>query len=203
MKSLRKLFVLAPVMLMSLTACEAKIDEAKAKERVNAYDSAKVEEKYESCDVTMKVDIKKNTGAFAEGGSMYMFVSLMKEMNDDGEQKGQAAEEYVYTSEMFETLMTSFSSVSGETKNAEVTYYSYKSNGLKISGSAKLDQEYQGAKMSGSVKAELYVLDDGRVEKEKATMNLKISGGETDEVKKTNGELNLSLSASVKWNAKK
>lgn len=193
MKTLRKLLVLAPVMVMSLTACEAKIDEAKAAERAKAYNVAEVSTQYKSFDQKSECKVNKNTGVFADGGLLYSVVSIL-EAGLNAEEKGLDADEGVYTAAKFAEVVSS-ASVNGA--KAEISYYAYKTAGLKIVSSAKVDMNSSGTKTSGSSKAEMYVLDDGRIEKASGAVKMNVSG-EAGGVK-LNGALDLSFTVTYTW----
>jgi len=193
MKSFVKALVLAPVMVLALTACEAKISEDEAKERANGYDLAAVSEKYASFDSKGEVKIKKRTGVFEEGGIMASVVDIMVEAID-GEHKDQEVASGFFT-------LADISSISGgEEGEVEITYYSYKKSGLKIVSNTKINMEEEGIAETGSTKTTSYILDDGRMEKGTGSTEMKVSGsmaGITIE-----GELSLTYSVSYTWNAK-
>jgi len=193
MKTLRKLFVLAPVMIMSLTACEAKIDQAKAAERAKDYNTAEVSTQYKSFDQKSECKVNKNTGVFADGGLLSSVVTILKE-GLNSEEKGLDPAEGVYTAAKFAEVV---SQASIEGAKAEISYYAYKSTGLKIVSSAKMESNSNGNKTSGSAKTEMYVLDDGRVEKAGGAVKMNVSG-ETAGVK-LNGVLDLSFTVTYTW----
>ena len=194
MNVLRKLVVLAPVMLLSLTACEAKIDETKAGERVATYDAAKVTEEYKSYDEKSECNIKKNTGVFADGGLLSSIVKIMKEALNQ-EQKDVPAAEGIYTTNAFGDLMNA-AAAEGAAKPV-ISYYAYKNTGLKIVGETKQDANSAGTKQKASAKVEMYVFDDGRIEKASGSMKMSVSG-EAAGVKLT-GDLDLSFKVTYTW----
>ena len=194
MKTLRKLLVLAPVMVMSLTACEAKIDEAKAAERAKAYNVAEVSTQYKSFDQKSECKVNKNTGVFADGGMLGSVVTLLKTALNN-EEKGIDPAEGIYTAAAFAELA---SGASIEGAKTSISYYAYKSTGLKIVGEAKADQNSSGMKMTGSSKATLYVLDDGRIEKGSGAVKMNVTG-DVGGVK-LEGALDLSFTVTYTWN---
>lgn len=189
MKSLRLLTVAPALLVMSLSACAgAKMDADKAKERADGYDAAAVVEKYSKVEVTTKVSIKKNTGVFADDGLMAAYVKTIKAQDGTDTAEGQDVADYVFASEM----MTMYEKMDGCT----VTYYSYKSKGLKME--VKFDRESEEGKTQGT--ANTYVLDDGRLEKGDSKMKVIASAsmaGVTME-----GELEYTISMTAKWTAK-
>ena len=194
MKTLRKLLVLAPVLVMSLTACEAKIDEAKAAERAKAYNVAEVSTQYKSLDQKSECKVNKNTGVFADGGMLGSVVTLLKTALNN-EEKGIDPAEGIYTAAAFAELA---SGASIEGAKTSISYYAYKSTGLKIVGEAKADQNSSGMKMTGSSKATMYVLDDGRIEKGSGSVKMNVTG-EAAGVK-LEGALDLSFTVTYTWN---
>lgn len=196
MKSLRKLFVFAPVMLLSLTACEAKIDEARAKERIYAYKPSDVATNYKSVDIKMEIKVKKNTGAFAEDGSLYSVVSLLSLF--DFEQKGEPVESGIFTTSTVDEMMASLNSAVKDGDAANVTYYSYKTSGLKIVADAKQTSNAFGPTIDSSSKMEIYVGDDGRIEKASGSSKLNCKGASKED--KVDGVLDYSLVGTFTWN---
>ena len=82
MKSFVKVLALAPAMLVALTACEAKIDEEAAKERVAAYDAAAVAEKYEEVEIAMSAKVNKATGVFGKDGILEALTEVFKSVDE-------------------------------------------------------------------------------------------------------------------------
>ena len=75
MKALARALVLAPVVLLSLTACE-KLSDDKAQERINGYSLKDVSDKYAS------VDIKSHRyTAFGDSGEGYVRISYAASMD--------------------------------------------------------------------------------------------------------------------------
>lgn len=194
MNVLRKLVVLAPVMILSLTACEAKLDDAKVKERSDKYDAAKVAETYKSYDEKGKCDVKKQTGIFSDDSIvMGTIVKAMKSALNY-EQKDQPASNGMYTTAAFNTLIKSVSTEGFD--SAGINFYAYKSSGLKIVGEAKNGKDDNDG-MTGSIKVSMYVLDDGRIEKSSGSIKMEVakgSGGVSME-----GALDLSFNVSYTW----
>ena len=195
MKTLRKLLVLAPVMVMSLTACEAKIDEAKASERAKGYNATEVAKEYKSFDQKSTCKVNKNTGVFADGG-LYgaLIIPLLKEALNT-EEKDLPADQGVYTTAAFAELM----SAANTEDNAKTTisYYAYKDTGLKIVGEAKAEESSEGIKSKGTSKVEMYVLDDGRIEKGSGYIKMSMSGSSSGV--KVDGELDMSFNITYTW----
>ena len=195
MNVLRKLVVLAPVMLLSLTACEAKLDDAKAQERAATYDAAKVSETYKSYDQKGKCDVKKQTGIFADDNPI--MGKIIKAMKDalNNEQKGLAPETGIYTAGAFDELVKSVST-EGAGK-ATLSYYAYKSSGLKIVAEAKNGKDDNDG-MTGGTKVAMYVLDDGRIEKASGSIKLNVSASTAGV--SMEGALDMSFSMNYTWN---
>ena len=194
MKSLRKIFVLAPAMLLALTACEAKMDEAKAKERMESYDAAKVAETYKSFDEKMEIKFTKKTGDFAKGGKMYDQVVLLEALMGEGQtSKDQPVDEGVFDANTINEFGSSATAVGvGSLGDYELAYYSYKTTGLKVTATA--DAVAEGAKVKAS--ASMYVHDDGRIEKANAKISMTYSEGDYK------GTLEMSINATYTWNKK-
>ena len=153
MKSFVKALVLAPAMLVALTACQSKLSDEKAKERADGYKPAEVAEKYESVDVKSDVDVKKRTGVFAEDGLLAAVVNAAIEAatRDD---KGLEPASAIF-------VMPDDSQTEGIT----LEFYSYKKTGLKIVTKTDMERTESGAKMKITGSGNSYVLDDGRYEK--------------------------------------
>ena len=194
MKSLRKIFVLAPAMLLALTACEAKMDEAKANERIQSYDAAKVAETYKSYDEKMEIKFTKKTGDFAKGGKMYDQVVLLEALMGEGSaEKDQPVADGVFTTNSIAELGASASSVGAKGLDGYTfNYYAYKTTGLKVTATA--DAEQEGAKIKAS--ASMYVHDDGRIEKADAKVSMTYNSAEMK------GTLEMSLKMTYTWNKK-
>ena len=194
MKSLRKIFVLAPAMLLALTACEAKMDEAKANERIQSYDAAKVAETYKSYDEKMEINFTKKTGDFAKGGKMYDQVVLLEALMGEGSaEKDQPVADGVFTTNSIAELGASASSVGANGLDGYTfNYYAYKTTGLKVTATA--DAEQEGAKIKAS--ASMYVHDDGRIEKADAKVSMTYNSAEMK------GTLEMSLKMTYTWNKK-
>ena len=153
MKSFVKALVLAPAMLVALTACQSKLSDEKAKERADGYKPAEVAEKYESVDVKSDVDVKKRTGVFAEDGLLAALVNTAIEAatRDD---KGLEPSAGIFVMSDAE-----------QTDGVTLEYYSYKKTGLKIVVKTDMDQKESGANIKITGTGNTYVLDDGRYEK--------------------------------------
>ena len=194
MKSLKLLTIAPALLVMSLTACAgAKMDADKAKERADAYDAAAVAEKYSKAEVTTKVDIKKNTGVFADGGVMYSaVVAPIKAQDGTKTYEGDQIAYLVYDADD----MKLYDGLEGYT----VTYYSYKSKGLKIELKVDAEDETLGIKQTSKGTQNSYVLDDGRMEKGDAKMTITVSGSSGGI--SMEGELQYTMSLTTKWTAK-
>ena len=120
-------------------------------------------------------------------------VTLLKTALNN-EEKGLDPAEGIYTAAAFAEL-TSGASIEGAKMN--ISYYAYKSTGLKIVGEAKADQNSSGMKMTGSSKATMYVLDDGRIEKENSTMKMSVSGDMGGV--KLSGDLEANTNVTYNW----
>ena len=200
MISLRKLFVFAPVMLLSLTACEAKIDEAKAKERAKAYNATEVAKNYKSFDEKLELKVTKKTGDFKEDGQLYALVAVMEAAAQAEEQKDVDVEKGMFVATSMDVLLNAASStVKGE---PVLSYYAYKSSGLKIVADVKQDSDTNGLKTKASVKVSMYVHDDGKIEKADGVIKMSMEGKysligvDTKDVK---GTLEMSLKATYTW----
>lgn len=196
MKSYVKTLMLAPVFLLSLTACEAKLSEEKARERAAGYDLAAVQEKYESVTVKGEVKVKKREGVFAEGGIMGSMVDLIVS-GFEGDNEPSSVEEGFFTSDTIDEMLSS-----QEGAEAELSYYAYKKTGLKVVGVAKADSASESASGNGTSKATLYVLDDGRLEKGNGSIEMSFAGGEGTGISMS-GALSLTFNLTYTWNAKK
>ena len=198
MTNLRKLFVFAPVMLLSLTACEAKIDEAKAKERAKEYNATEVAKKYKSFDEKTEFKITKQSGDFAKGGKLYSLVALIEAFATDMEEKDVAVEEGMYTTTAFDDLLES----AQETVKGEpvLEYYSYKSTGLKVVANIKQDTEEDGLKSKGDAKVTMYVLDDGRIEKADGLIKMSMEGKYPLAEGDVKGSFEMTIKATYTWN---
>ena len=197
MKSLTKFFLFVPVMFMSLTACGAKLDESAALERANSYSVSEVETNYKSVDVKFESKINKNTGVFADDGLMGIITLLLKEATNTDE-KNLPVEEYVFTKDSISDLISDFA-FETEDAVADVTYYAYKGNGLKVDAIASSEGEEDEGTYKVNVKATMYVLDDGRIEKMSGSMLMDFKG-ESMGVS-MEGVLDFSFTATLKWNA--
>ena len=194
MRKLRVLALAPAILVLSLAACAgAKLSEDKAKERAEGYDAAAVVEKYASVEVTTKVDVKKNTGVFADDGLMAAYVKTIKAQAGTEKEEGDDLAEYVWDAkmgEMYEQMGEGYS----------VTYYSYKSKGLKVEVKIDAEVEETGMKQTSKGTANTFILDDGRMEKGDSNMKMTVSGsygGVTLE-----GELEYTMSMTAKWTAK-
>ncbi len=190
MKSLRLLTVAPALLVMTISACAgAKISHDKAKERAEGYDAAAVVEKYASVEVTTKVDVKKNTGVFADGGLLASVVKTIKAQEGTEKAEGDKVGLYVFSADEIDI----YKDIEGYT----VTYYSYKSKGLKME--LKVDAETEGVgKQKGT--SNTYILDDGRVEK--ADTKMKITASASAAGITMEGEFEYALSTTAKWTAK-
>lgn len=200
MKSFVKVLALAPAMLVALTACEAKIDEEAAKERVAAYDAAAVAEKYEEVEIAMSAKVNKATGVFGKDGILEALTEVFKSVD---EKETMPAEYGMFTFESFDDLVEEVNSASANTANAkvELNYYSYKSTGLKVVASASAKMEEEGAKASYSTSVTEYVHDDGRIEKADASFKISMSGKSAGI--SVDGTLDVSMKLTTKWVAAK
>ena len=185
---------MAPAMLLALTACEAKMDEAKANERIQSYDAAKVAETYKSYDEKMEIKFTKKTGDFAKGGKMYDQVVLLEALMGEGSaEKDLPVADGVFTTNSIAELGASASSVGANGLDGYTfNYYSYKTTGLKVTATA--DAEQEGAKIKAS--ASMYVHDDGRIEKADAKVSMTYNSAEMK------GTLEMSLKMTYTWNKK-
>ena len=191
MKALNKALVLAPVVLLSLTAC-GKLSDDKAQERMEGYSLKEVEDKYASVDIKSDVKINKRTGSFAEGGLMSSIVDLMVEgLSED--QKGAPVEEGFFTMALDVESLTGSEDVS-------VEYYAYKKTGLKIVSTTNINEDESGVKTTGSAKTTVYILDDGRIEKGEGSMKIDASGSAG--IVSLDGTLDFSFKFTYTWNAK-
>lgn len=189
MRKLRVLALAPAILVLSLAACAgAKLSEDKAKERAQAYDPAAVVEKYASVEITAKVEIKKNTGVFADGGLMSSVVSALKAQAGTHTYEGQQMAAFVLEADDIGDM--------GDQEGYTITYYSYKSKGLKIE--TKVDTEEDGMKMKGTTNS--YVLDDGRMEKGDSKMAMSVAASAAGV--SMEGELEYTMSQTAKWTAK-
>lgn len=190
MKTYIKTLFLAPVVLVALTACEAKMSAEKAEERAKGYDAAAVSEQYASFDVYSKPDVKKATGLFDPKTGALNFMTQM--LTGDLDEKDQPVEEGVY--------VYGDGNTDGEDESVETTYYSYKKTGLKIVVVSTLDQDQNGIKVKGKSTQVAYVLDDGRLEK--STLHAKMSADGSVGGVSVTGELEVKATVTYTWNAK-
>ena len=199
MKALRKLFVFAPIMVLSLSACEAQLSEDKAKERINKYNASEVAKEYKTFDVNYKLTVNKKTGVFGEGGALETVTKSFETAFDMAEEtyKGQPA-----TNGIFKVSSTSDALVAidqlGFKMDAKFAYYPYKTDGLKIMTTASADVNENGMLMKLSSKGNTYVLDDGRLEKDESNIKMNVSGEMLG--LKVSGDLDISILTTYTWN---
>ena len=177
MKSLRKIFTLAPVMLISLTACEAKLSDADAKKRIQSYNAEEVAKNYSTVSVDYDLKVNKKTGVFGKGGLLESLPESLEEAYEQASEtyKDQPASVGVITLDIVNSSTNSFSALglSGEVK---LTYYAYQNTGLKIVSESKINEDLEGMKMKASQSGTTYVFDDGRAEKADGKVKMNISG---------------------------
>lgn len=196
MKSLRLLTIAPALLVMSLTACAgAKMDAEKAKEKADGYDAAAVVEKYSAVEVTTKVEIKKSTGVFGEGGILSAATAAIKAQAGTEKLEGEDVAEYVCSAEM----VAHFADM-GEQESYTITFYSYKSSGMKIEVKNDGATTILGYDATGKGTANTYVLDDGRMEKGDSKQSIKVSGTKAGIA--VEGELEYTMSMTAKWTAK-
>ena len=189
MKSFTKALVLAPIFLLSLTAC-GKISEDQAKERVKGYNAAEVAEKYASYDIKGEAKVTKRSGVFAEGGLMASIAdTLIEAFNTD--EKGNDVAGGIFTTGSLDI---------GSADQVEMTYYAYKKTGLKVVANIDADETTEGMSEKVKGKETIYVLDDGRIEKGDGNMSMTVSGSYAGI--NLEGELAFTFKMSYKWNAK-
>ena len=193
MKALTKALVLAPVVLLSLTAC-GKLSDEKAQERINGYSLSDVAAKYASVDIKSDVKVNKRTGVFAEDGALAAIVNtVIKALDQSAE--GAAVAEGFFTMDAIDA-----GEAAADNDDINLEYYGYKKTGLKIVATTKSEVDSGGLKEKTDSKSTVYVLDDGRMEKGNGSMKMSASGsylGFTAE-----GSLDISYKVSYKWNAK-
>ncbi len=188
MKSFVKALVLAPVMLVALTACQSKLSDEKAQERAKGYDAAAVAEKYASVDIKSEFNVKKRTGVFAEDGLLAFIVNAAIEAGTRDE-KGLDPTNGIFVM-----------SDASQTEGITLEYYAYKKTGLKIVTKTDTDQTESGVKMKGTSSGATYVLDDGRYEKGdgKGKMSVEGSGSGLS----LTGEFEFTSKVVYTWHAK-
>ena len=198
MKNLRKLFVFAPIMVLSLTACEGKLSEDKVKERMNKYNASEVAEQYKTFDAIYKVTVTKKTGVFGEGGMLESVGNSIETMYDSSAEsfKDQPASNGVFTTSALSDSLLALDDL-GLKFDLKFTYYHYQSTGLKINTDAKADLDMSGYTMKVTAKSTMYVLDDGRIEKDNSTMKMSVSG-DVGGVK-ISGDLDADVDATYNW----
>ena len=197
MKALRKLFVFAPIMLLSLTACD-KLSDAKAKERIEKYNANEVAEQYKTFDAIYKITVTKKTGVFGKGGMLESVGETLETMYDDNADlfKDQPASNGVFTISALSDSLLALDDL-GLKFDLKFTYYPYQSTGLKINTDAKADLDMSGYTMKVTTKATMYVLDDGRIEKENSTMKMSVSGDMGGV--KLSGDLEANTNVTYNW----
>ncbi len=191
-KSFVKLLTLAPVALVALTACEAKLSEDKAKERAEGYDPAVVEN-YES--VTIKTSYSKKE---AKGSIFEMMIEFLED--DEYEEDPELC---FFTLDLVDEAAAEI----GDEGELTTTYYSYKKTGLKvvINGNVKKEKtDDEPYSMEMKTSSTIYVLDDGRIEKQEMSISGKSEGsmevfGQTFDF---SGSIDVKGTQTFTWNAK-
>ena len=195
MKSFTKALVLAPVAIFALTACEATLSENQVKERAANYNLAEVSQNYTSVTGKATIKINKRTGSFAKDGIMgFLADALIEASTEEGEQTLDPASAFFAYGDIEESLASS--GVSGA--EVKINYYSYKSTGLKLVASSSINQSESGITMKGSGKTEMYVLDDGRLEKSVGSIKMDVSGKSSGIDLK--GSLDFTFTSTYTWN---
>ena len=193
MKALTKALVLAPVVLLSLTAC-GKLSNEKAQERINGYSLSDVAAKYASVDIKTDLKINKRTGVFAEGGLLASLVNIMTNALNQNEEGANVAEGF-FTMDAIDA-----GEAAADSDNINLEYYGYKKSGLKIVASTKSSVDTAGIKEDTDSKTTVFVLDDGRMEKGEGSVKVSASGDVAGI--KAEGNLDISYKISYKWNTK-
>ena len=196
MKKFVKALVLAPVMLVALTACESKMSNEKAQERAKGYDSA-VLANYENVTVATKYSNVKAEGTYES----------RKDSLKDGEVT-QQPEECFCTEAAIKSLEDGgvggiqVEGLTMETKTT-VEYYSYKKTGLKIVVKTVGQGSFSGVTYDSKGTGTYWVLDDGRIEKAETTNSVKTEGTMTVVVSiDMSGSMSYTAKSTYTWNAK-
>lgn len=196
MKKFVKALVLAPVMLVALTACESKMSNEKAQERAKGYDAA-VLANYENVTVATKYSNVKAEGTYES----------RKDSLKDGEVT-QQPEECFCTEAHIKSLEDGgeggiqIEGLNMDTKTT-VEYYSYKKTGLKIVVKTAGQGTVGALTYDSKSTATYWVLDDGRMEKSETKNSVKTEGTMTVVVTiDMSGSMSYTSKSTFTWNAK-
>ena len=190
-KSFVKVLTLAPVMLVALTACQASLSSDKAKERAAGYDVA-VLDNYASVKVTEKYSDVEATGVLETMGAAF----------EDNESDVEPEEAFCTEAaiELIDAQAGEHTSDSGLVTKNTIQYFAYKKTGLKIVVKSEASGKMSGLNASGKGEQTIWVLDDGRLEKENRSSDLKVEGAASGIT--MTGTLKYKLAATYTWTAK-